>query len=110
MSRPVRMRGKERTLNMTISERLIKEIVLEEGALAHVFERFGIDYCCHGDESLAIACERKGLSIELVVSEMDAAKSARPYSFLHCDLWSEDFLIQYIVENHHRYCKATMPV
>lgn len=90
--------------------RAVKDLVLEEGALAHLFEKYGIDYCCHGEESLAAACERKGLAVDTVIHEMEAAKAARPNSFLHCDLWDEEFLIEYIVENHHRYCKATIPV
>ena len=98
---------------MQVSElkgRAVKDLVLEEGALAHLFEKHGIDYCIHGEESLESACSRKGLAIEEVVHEMERAREARPYSFLHSDLWDEEFLIEYIVENHHRYVKATLPV
>ncbi len=91
-------------------EQAIKDIVLADGAIAHVFERYGIDYCCHGVDTLAVACAKKGLEIEDVLSAIDAMKRTRPYSFLHGDLWDEEFLIQYIVENHHRYCRATIPI
>lgn len=93
-----------------IGARSVKTLVLEDIALAHVFERHGIDYCCSGDESLEVACTRKGLEIETVVREIETTKSVRPYSFLHSDLWDMEFLIEYIVENHHRYCKNTIPV
>src|ERR1051325_169727 len=93
-----------------ISTRSVKTLVLEDIALAHVFERHGIDYCCAGDESLEVACTRKGLEIEALLSEIETTKSVRPYSFLHSDLWDIEFLIDYIIENHHRYCKATIPV
>ena len=90
--------------------RPLKELVLEEVALAHVFERNGIDYCCNGDQTLEAACATKGLNVDAMLQEIEMTKAARPYSFLHCDLWDLEFLIEYIVENHHRYSKATIPV
>ena len=93
-----------------LKTRPIKDLVLEEGALAHLFERHGIDYCCHGEQTLEAACAKKGLGIDGIVQEIEVARAARPYSFLHCDLWDVEFLIEYIVENHHRYLKATIPV
>ena len=88
----------------------LKELVLAEGALAHLFERYGIDYSCHGDETLEAACKKKNLDTNVILTEMEKLRRARPYSFLHGDLWDEEFLIEYIVENHHRYCNATIPV
>src|SRR5581483_6664423 len=88
----------------------LKDLVLAEGALAHLFERYGIDYCCHGEETLESACEKKGLDLHTILSEIDGLKRSRPYSFLHGDLWDEEFLIEYIIENHHRYCRATIPI
>jgi len=88
----------------------LKDLVLAESALAHVFERYGIDYCCHGEESLESACGRKGIDIAIVLQDIETMRGSHPYSFLHGDLWDEEFLIEYIVENHHRYCRATIPV
>ncbi len=93
-----------------MKSRSLKELVLAEGALAHLFERYGIDYACHGNVSLEAACTQRGLNTDTVLSEMDKLKLARPYSFLHGDLWDEEFLVEYIVENHHRYCHATIPM
>ncbi len=93
-----------------MKSRTLKELVLAEGAMAHLFERYGIDYSCLGHETLEVACRKKGLDISIVLREMEQLRLARPYSFLHCDLWDEEFLIEYIVENHHRYCHATIPV
>jgi regulator of cell morphogenesis and NO signaling len=93
-----------------IGTRSVKTLVLEDIALAHVFERHGIDYCCAGDETLEVACTRKGIAIDSLVQEIETTKAVRPYSFLHSDLWDMEFLVDYIIENHHRYCKATIPV
>jgi regulator of cell morphogenesis and NO signaling len=88
----------------------VKDIVFAEGAIAHLFERYGIDYCCHGYETLEMVCAKKGLDIDLVLKEIEALKLSRPYSFLHGDLWDEEFLIEYIVKNHHRYSRAMIPM
>jgi regulator of cell morphogenesis and NO signaling len=87
----------------------VKDIVLAEGAIAHLFERYGIDYSSHGTETLEAACAKKGLDLNSILNEIEALKLSRPYSFLHGDLWDEEFLIEYIVENHHRYCHAAIP-
>lgn len=94
----------------TMRSRPLKDLVLAEGALAHLFERYGIDYCCHGDETLDEVCMKRGLNVGTIQAEIDALRLTRPYSFLHGDLWSDEFLIEYIVENHHRYCHATLPI
>jgi regulator of cell morphogenesis and NO signaling len=85
-------------------------MVLAEGALAHLFERYGIDYSSHGEETLEALCAKKDLDLNTILAEIEAMKLTRPYSFLHGDLWDEEFLIEYIVENHHRYCRAMIPV
>src|ERR1035437_4520226 len=90
--------------------RPLKDLVLAEGAVAHLFERYGIDYCCHGEETLEAACLKKSLDVGAILNEIEALRLTRPYSFLHGDLWSEEFLIESIIENHHRYSRATMPV
>jgi regulator of cell morphogenesis and NO signaling len=87
----------------------VKDIVLAEGATAHLFERYGIDYCCHGDETLEDVCAKKDLDPDIIIEEIGALKRSRPYSFLHSDLWDEEFLIEYIVKNHHRYSRAAIP-
>ncbi len=88
----------------------IKDIIQSDGALAHLFERYGIDYCCHGDETLEAVCAKKNIDTDIILEEIEVMKLARPHSFLHSDLWDEEFLIEYIVKNHHRYCRATIPI
>jgi len=85
-------------------------MVLEQGALAHLFERLGIDYSIEADQTLEEACAKKGLDFDSVLLDIRTLESTRSYSFLHCDLWDVEFLIEYIVENHHRYLKETIPI
>lgn len=90
--------------------RTVRELVLEEIALVPVLERHGIDYCCGGTLTLQKACESKGVDYEAVRDEVEAVRAARPYSAVHPDIWDVDFLIDFIVQNHHRYVTETLPV
>jgi regulator of cell morphogenesis and NO signaling len=94
----------------TMKTKPIRDLVLQQGALAHVFERHGIDYCCNGAVTLEEACARKDIDVDALMFEIDSTEAARPYSFLHVSQWGIEFLIDYIVENHHRYCKSAIPV
>jgi regulator of cell morphogenesis and NO signaling len=90
--------------------RTVGELVLEETALVPVFEKHGIDYCCGGSLTLKSACESKGLDYDAVRDEVEAVRFSRPYSAVHPDIWDVDFLIDFIVQNHHRYVTETLPV
>ena len=90
--------------------RTVRELVLEENALVPVFEKHGIDYCCGATQTLKSACEAKSLDYEAVRDEVEAVRAARPYSPVHPDIWDCDFLIDFIVQNHHRYVTETLPV
>jgi len=85
-------------------------MVIEQAALAHLFERHGIDYCCNAEETLEAACAKKGLDIEDILIEIRNLEQTRSYSFLHCELWHLEFLVDYIVENHHKYLNEMMPM
>ncbi|MBV8675896.1 MAG: DUF542 domain-containing protein, partial [Planctomycetaceae bacterium] len=45
-------------------------IVAERLGRARVFDRLGIDYCCHGSTPLAEACALRALDVGRVVSEI----------------------------------------
>lgn len=90
--------------------RTIKDLVLEENALTAVFEKYGIDYCCGGNLTLESACVKKGLDLPIVARAVEKVQLGRPYSAVHSDLWNLDFLVDFIVQNHHRYCAETGPV
>jgi regulator of cell morphogenesis and NO signaling len=85
-------------------------MVVEEAGLAPLFEKYGIDYCCGGDQTIDEACTRKGLDLSAVTKEIERIQTVRPYSHVHPELWDMEFLVDYIVQNHHRYCMETIPV
>lgn len=77
------------------------------GALA-VFTRHNIDYCCGGHRSLRDACVRAGLDPEKIQAEIEQTAATSNENF-HPQNWSSSFLVDYIVENHHRFVRRAIP-
>ena len=88
----------------------IKDLVLDEIALIPVFEKYGIDYFCGGEESLDVVCRNKGLDSKQVSREVESVRRAQPYNPIHPALWSLEFLVDYIVRNHHTYLRESIPM
>jgi regulator of cell morphogenesis and NO signaling len=70
-------------------------------------ERRGLDYCCHGEQSVADACRAADLDPEVVLAELEAAartSSAEPWADL-----SPAELADHIEAVHHRYLWNELP-
>jgi regulator of cell morphogenesis and NO signaling len=88
-------------------------LVAERLGRARVFDRLGIDYCCHGATPLAEACAVRALDVGRVLGELaesdhsdpngDAADRADFTSMAPGDL------ADHIVETHHAYLRRELP-
>ena len=81
-------------------ETSVGAIVAEDFNRAKLFERLGIDYCCHGRDSLKEACRKKGLNPKDVLSRLkdrEAAGNAPDFA-----AWPLDLLVDYVLKKHHR--------
>ncbi|MGL4905473.1 MAG: DUF542 domain-containing protein, partial [Plesiomonas sp.] len=56
---------------MSLLESRVGELVSQDFRNAHVFSRFGIDFCCGGGRTLASACERAKANPAEVVAELN---------------------------------------
>jgi regulator of cell morphogenesis and NO signaling len=86
----------------------IGEIVANNFHTAHVFESLGIDFCCGGKKSINEACVAKGIDPDFVVNEIYKADQVNGTA-THFSKWDVDFLIDYIVNNHHLYVLTSVP-
>jgi regulator of cell morphogenesis and NO signaling len=91
-------------------ESKIGEIVAENFRTAQVFEKYGIDFCCGGKKSVSEACGEKGINPDELTERL--TKLAGNQNNIHNDYnaWELDFLIDYIINNHHSYVKRSLPV
>jgi regulator of cell morphogenesis and NO signaling len=87
----------------------VGQAVAERPAAARIFERLGLDYCCGGKEPLDQACAARGLNVEKVLQEVDAAGNAAPggeRDWLHASLTE---LSDHIVATHHAFLRRELP-
>lgn len=73
-----------------------------------VLEKYNIDYCCHGNVSLADSCKTQNVSLSEILSELNAEKHHHTITTLHYNVWSLEFLVDFIVENHHHFLKENL--
>lgn len=88
-------------------DRALGDLVAERPARARVFERLGIDYCCHGHRSLLDASTEAGLDPVTVATELEAVADGTDAEVDSLDPLA---LIDHIVDTHHRYLHEELPL
>ena len=88
-------------------DRTLGDLVAERPARARVFERLGIDYCCHGQRSLLDASTAAGVDPVAVVAELDAVADQ---TNAEVDRMEPRALIGHILDTHHRYLHEELPL
>ena len=90
-----------------IPAKTVREVAVENPAATRVFERFGIDYCCGGNQALEQACQRAGVSFNEVIDSLDleeeTARAAKHVRDWQSEPLSE--LITHIKNTHHTYTR-----
>lgn len=88
----------------------IKDIVMQNFHAAAVFEKYSLDFCCRGGKTVAAACEEKKIDSRSVFDELSVIDSDGDSTGMRFAEWESDFLINYIVQNHHAYVSKMIPV
>jgi regulator of cell morphogenesis and NO signaling len=98
--------------NETIEATGIGQLVAKDERLAAIFEKYGIDYCCHGDHTLADAVKQAGADVAAVKNEIASltAKTDSSGAAIDFTSWPPDLVADYIEKKHHRYVAAQSPV
>ncbi len=91
-----------------IANKPIGEIVAEDYRTAFVFKNFGIEYCCGGKKTLAKACASKNIEMDEILREIESVTQHQAQENKYNE-WSSGFLIDYIVNNHHKYVQEKLP-
>ncbi len=92
-----------------IKDRTVSEIVARNYKAADIFKKYNIDFCCGGGVTVVEACKRKDLNYEQVERELLAIENdlSKTHDF---NSWDLDFLIDFIIQTHHRYVKENIPL
>ncbi|MCB0719712.1 MAG: iron-sulfur cluster repair di-iron protein [Bacteroidetes bacterium] len=94
---------------MNRQQQTIAELVSEDYRRATVFKKHGIDFCCGGGNTLESVCNKRGLSIDEVERELADAEQSGTAS-LRVSHWQPDFLVDFIVNEHHGYVAESIPL
>lgn len=94
----------EGTENKTIGA-----IVADDFRAASIFAKYGIDFCCGGEMTLASVCAERNLNFQAIIQELEAVQSAPIDRSQNYAAWSLPFLADYIVNTHHAYLKENDP-
>lgn len=93
---------------MTINDATtLGHMVADDPACAAVLERFGLDYCCGGKQTLSQACQRKGVSPDRVINELEGRKPFRRETDWTTASLHE--LVGYIEERYHERLRRDLP-
>ena len=82
------------------------DIVARDIRAAAILDRYGLDYCCGGADSLAQGCAERGIDVQQVLSDLETLDPAGRET-PETDLLA---LVDYIVTRHHAYIRASVPV
>lgn len=93
---------------LPLTDRTLGEIVSDDSRAALVLERFGLDYCCGGHQTLAEATADSGLAVAPIVDALAALGAPDPDD--PSRQWTDlDTLSRHIVDRHHKYVREMIP-
>lgn len=93
-----------------LENKSVGQIVTEDPRKAEVFRKYNIDFCCGGKQPLRQVCEENGLDVSKMQEELqriDQMPDGRRQRF---DQWDVEFLINYIINEHHTYLQENIPL
>jgi len=90
-------------------DRTVGEIVAARPSQSRVFQAFGIDFCCQGGRTLREACERKEVSAEAVIEQLEAVERGPAGDGSNPAELPAAELAKYIVDTHHEYLRRELP-
>jgi len=95
-------------MNIT-KDQTVAEVVTKNIKASHVFKKYNIDFCCGGGISIEKSCEKKGINYDLLISELENMEIKEEDSNNY-NGWDLPFLIDYIVNVHHKYVIDSIPI
>ena len=89
--------------------RTVADLVTENIKTAHVFKKYGIDFCCGGGITIEKACEKANINYEELENDLlhvdNAVTGGHNYNS-----WPLEFLTDHIINIHHAYVAENIPL
>ena len=94
----------------TFEKITIGEFVAQDFRTAAVFSKYGIDFCCKGNRTLEEVCDKKEISPEELLEQLNTVLATKNDAGIDFKSWPLDLLADYIEKTHHRYVEEKIPV
>jgi regulator of cell morphogenesis and NO signaling len=94
----------------TLEQITIGEYVVKDFRTAALFSKYGIDFCCNGNRSIEEACQKKAVTADVLLQEIETVLSSKSDSGIDYNSWPIDLLADYIEKTHHRYVSEKTPI
>ncbi len=88
------------------SDTILGDIVTADPSSTRILERFGIDYCCNGQRSVADACATADVDVDELLAALHAGEPGQRADWADLD---DAALIEHIVSTHHRFLWDEFP-
>jgi regulator of cell morphogenesis and NO signaling len=85
----------------------VAELATQTSAAIDVLERYAVNYYCKGHRTVADACKERGVPVEILFAEIEAAAEAE--QGLNWEMMPLHKLIECIVSWHHGYLRQELP-
>lgn len=92
-----------------LESRTVAELVTENIKTAHVFKKYGIDFCCGGGISIEKACKKANVNLELLKQDLLNTRNEITRA-TNYNSWKLDFLTDHIINVHHSYVEENIPL
>lgn len=92
-----------------LEDKAIGEFVAEDQRTAEVFNKYDIDFYCHGDDLLSEVCHTNNLNYNNILQDLQTI-SAAPYKGINYKNIPLDELTDCIQNIHHTYIEKQLPV
>lgn len=89
------------------SDQILGDIVTADPSTTRILSRFGIDFCCHGQRTLADACAADGVEADALLAALNS--SGEPAARADWADFDDTALIAHIVSTHHRFLWDEFP-
>ena len=92
-----------------LQSRTVADLVTENIKTAHVFKKYGIDFCCGGGITIEKACLKANANLEeLEKALLECEKTTTRVN--NYNSWELDFLTDHIINVHHGYVEENIPL
>lgn len=87
-------------------ETILGDVITADPSRTRILDRFGIDYCCHGQRPIGAACNDAQIDVDEVLTALNGEQPGPRADW--ADM-ADAALIEHILDTHHRFLWDEFP-